>query len=81
MSHSYTGYEVGFFSRSKAHRPYIVGDVERLIIPFCVGSEFPDTADYMQGIDVDASDIFNLVEEPGAFRAISRKAWRTTTPC
>jgi hypothetical protein len=71
-SHSYTGYEVGFFSRSKAQRPHIVGDIERLIIPFCVGSGFPDTADYMQGVDIDRNDIFSLVEEPGAFRSEPR---------
>src|SRR5262245_21101670 len=48
-SHSYTGYEVGYFARSKGQRRFIVGDVERLIIPFCVGGGFPDTAEYMQG--------------------------------
>ena len=64
-SHSYTGYEVGYFSRSKAQRPFIVADVERLIIPFCVGSGFPDTADYMQGVDINPNDIFSLIEDPG----------------
>ena len=79
-SHSYTGYEVGFFSRSMSHRPFIVGDLERLIIPFCVGSGFPDTAEYMQGVDIDSKDIFSLVEDPGVFRANQPNALRDDNP-
>jgi hypothetical protein len=62
-SHSYTGYEVGYFSSSKAQRPFITNDIERAIIPFCLGSEFPGTAEYMQGVEIRPNDVFSLMAD------------------
>jgi TIR domain len=67
-SHSYTGYEVGYFSRSRAQNRFITKDIERPIIPFCIGRQFPDTAEYMQGVEIDPGDVFKLVEDPTSFR-------------
>jgi hypothetical protein len=44
-SHSYTGYEVGYFSRFRAQNRFITKNIERAIIPFCIGRQFPDTAE------------------------------------
>jgi hypothetical protein len=66
-SHSYTGYEVGYFSSSKAQRPFITDGIERAIIPFCLGSEFPDTAEYMQGVEIHPNDVFSFIADITSF--------------
>jgi hypothetical protein len=63
-SHSYTGYEVGYFSKSRELNPFITENVQRLIIPFCVGSSPPDTAAYMQGVNIMPEDVFSLFTDP-----------------
>jgi hypothetical protein len=68
-SHSYTGYEVGYFSRSRAQNRFITKEIERPIIPFCIGRQFPDTAEYMEGVEIDPDDVFKLSENPASFRA------------
>src|ERR1700757_2248711 len=45
---SYAGYELGFFRRSMLNRPKIFGDVDRMIIPICIGAENPDALHYVQ---------------------------------
>jgi TIR domain-containing protein len=67
-SHSYTGYEVGYFSRSRAQNRFITKTIERAIIPFCIGRQFPNTAEYLEGVEIDPSDVFRLVEDPASFR-------------
>jgi hypothetical protein len=79
-SHSYTGYEVGYFSRSRAQNRFITKDIERPIIPFCIGRQFPDTAEYMEGVEIDPGDVFKLVEDPTSFRG-TRAMPLTTMSC
>jgi TIR domain len=67
-SHSYTGYEVGFFNRSKADNRFITKGVERTIVPFCIGCGLPGTANYLNGLEINSSDVFKLFEDPTSFR-------------
>lgn len=67
-SHSFTGYEAGYFSRSKAQRPRLKPGVERMMIPFCIGSKAPATTFDLQHINVDIADVISLVEDPASFR-------------
>lgn len=66
-SHSYTGYEAGYFSSSKARRPSLTAGIERVLIPFCIGSRAPPTAFYLQRINVDPDDVISLIEDPASF--------------
>jgi hypothetical protein len=66
-SHSYTGYEAGFFSRSKAQRPSLASGVTRVIIPFCIGSKAPAATFNLQHINVDTEEVISLFEEPASF--------------
>lgn len=59
-SYSYAGYEVGFFRRSILNRPKIYGDVDRVIIPICIGAESPDALHYVQSIQIDPNKIFKI---------------------
>ena len=43
MSHSYTGYEIGYFNRSIQQRPKGNAGFDRIYIPFCIGADVPDT--------------------------------------
>ncbi len=40
VSHSYTGYEVGYFNRSRQLRPQNNG-LDKIYLPLCVGAEYP----------------------------------------
>jgi hypothetical protein len=68
ISHSFTGFEVGYFVHSLKFRPTIHEDQKRLIIPFCIGRQIPDTTEYFQGVQIDQEAIFNLVEDLAAFQ-------------
>ena len=57
---SYAGYELGFFRRSMLNRPKIFGDVDRMIIPICIGAENPDALHYVQSIQVDPAKIYRI---------------------
>lgn len=59
-SYSYTGYEVGFFRRSILNRPKIYGDVDRVIIPVCIGANSPDALHYVQSIQIDPDKVFKI---------------------
>lgn len=71
-SFSYTGYEVGFFRHSILKRPKIYGDVDRVIIPVCIGINNPDALHYVESIQIDSSKIFRI--EDTATRATDKPA-------
>jgi TIR domain len=63
-SHSYTGYEVGFFSASKlASRNMRNFDSERLVIPIGVIARIPDALADIEGLDLTSELEPFLVEE------------------
>lgn len=65
-SHSYTGYEIGYFRRSQEARKCIDGTkIDRLIIPFSIFTGPPPAADEFQGIWMDAEVFKYRVEEVG----------------
>ena len=61
-THSYTGYEIGFFNRSIKQRPVGGAGVERIFIPFCIGADIPDTMHYIQGVSVDADEVYKVTK-------------------
>ena len=63
-SHSFTGYEVGWFSNSKKIRP-TSGVVKRQIIPLVIGDRPPIAVADIQGILVPKEHVFNLEVKPG----------------
>lgn len=63
-SHSFTGYEVGWFSNSKKIRPNS-GIVKRQIIPLVIGDRLPGAVADIQGILVPKENVFNLEVKPG----------------
>jgi len=63
-SHSFTGYEVGWFSNSKKNRPNS-GIVKRQIIPLVIGDRPPIAVADIQGILVPKENVFNLEIKPG----------------
>jgi hypothetical protein len=60
LSHSFTGYEVGYFRKSQQTRPLITETphVERLILPFAVVTDIPDTISEIQGVKISKPDQF-----------------------
>ncbi|RAI41646.1 toll/interleukin-1 receptor domain-containing protein [Rhodoplanes roseus] len=66
-SYSFTGYEAGFFSASKTKRPSLIPGVERVIIPFCIGSKAPAVTFNLQHINIDPDQVISLVEDPASF--------------
>lgn len=60
-SHSYTGYEIGYFNKSKQQRPQNNG-LDRIYIPLCVGAEIPETMHYIQGIKIEKDDIVKILK-------------------
>jgi hypothetical protein len=59
-SFSYTGDEIGFFRHSIKNRPKIHAEVDRVVIPVCIGSHNPDTLHYIQSVQIDAQKVFNI---------------------
>ena len=62
MSHSYTGYEVGFFQRSIQEQPVSKAGFRRIYIPFCIGAEIPDTMHYIQGVSVEKTEAYKVLK-------------------
>ena len=54
MSHSYTGYEIGYFNRSIQQRRKGNAGFDRIYIPFCIGADVPDTMHDIQGVSIGA---------------------------
>lgn len=63
-SHSFTGYEVGWFSNSKKIRPNS-GIVKRQIIPLVIGDKPPGAVADIQGVLLPKENVFNLEVKPG----------------
>src|SRR5262249_31305720 len=53
-------FEVGFFARSLDERPKIYGNIDRRILPVCIGADSPSTLDYLQAIKVDEDQIVKV---------------------
>jgi TIR domain len=66
LSHTFTGYEVGYFRRSQQTRPYIdeTKKIERLIIPVAIFADTPVTISEIEGIGIGQADrfFFELVD-------------------
>jgi hypothetical protein len=62
LSHSFTGYEVGFFRKSQQTRKYINEQlgIERLIIPIALFADIPATLSDIEGIGIADTDRFLL---------------------
>jgi len=60
LSHSFTGYEVGYFRKSQQTRPRVEAnkDVDRLIIPVAVVGDVPAPIADFEGIGVGERDCF-----------------------
>src|SRR6266849_4743021 len=63
VSHSYTGFEIGFFKRSVQSEKEIIPGINRILIPFCVGAEIPDTMHYIQGVKIEKEDVFRISDD------------------
>jgi hypothetical protein len=63
-SHSFTGYEIGYFSKSIRERPK-AGTVKRHIIPLIIGDRPPIAVSDIQGIMIPKENFFNLEIKPG----------------
>lgn len=66
LSHTFTGYEVGYFRRSQQTRPYVdeTKKIERLIIPVAIFAETPVTISEIEGVGIGQADrfFFELVD-------------------
>jgi hypothetical protein len=69
-SHSFTGYEVGYFRKSQESRKFVDDQhgVERLIIPFSIFTGIPPTLEEIQGLLVETDRLeydVEAAEKPG----------------
>src|ERR1700722_20877331 len=62
MSHSYTGYEIGYFNRSIQQNPKGPAGFERIYIPFCIGADRPDTMHDIQGVSIGADEVYKVLK-------------------
>ena len=62
MSHSYTGYEIGYFNRSIQQNPKGPAGFERIYIPFCIGADIPDTMHDIQGVSIGADEVYKVLK-------------------
>jgi hypothetical protein len=62
MSHSYTGYEIGYFNYSLKQRPKGQCGFERIYIPVCIGAEIPDTMHYIQGVSIGSDHVYKVLK-------------------
>jgi hypothetical protein len=62
MSHSYTGYEIGYFNRSIQQRRKGSAGFDRIYIPFCIGADVPDTMHDIQGISIGADEVYKVLK-------------------
>jgi hypothetical protein len=73
-TYSYPGYEVGFFKKSIKDRPKIFGDLDRVIIPVCIGSDNPDTMHYIQSIKIPSDQIVKIPDATGTEENVADRA-------
>ena len=62
MSHSYTGYEIGYFNRSIQQRRKGSAGFDRIYIPFCIGADVPDTMHDIQGVSIGADEVYKVLK-------------------
>jgi hypothetical protein len=62
MSHSYTGYEIGYFNRSIQQRRKGNAGFDRIYIPFCIGADVPDTMHDIQGVSIGADEVYKVLK-------------------
>ena len=62
MSHSYTGYEIGYFNRSIQQRRKGSAGFDRIYIPFCIGADVPDTMHDIQGVSIGADEFYKVLK-------------------
>jgi hypothetical protein len=69
LSHSFTGYEVGFFRKSQQTRKYIGEQdkrgTERLIIPFALYADIPAPVSEIEGVAITEADSFFFALDTG----------------
>ena len=59
-SHSYTGYELGYFRNSIKQNPKSPSGLDRIYIPFCIGAEIPLTMHDTQSVTIGKEYIYNV---------------------
>ena len=62
LSHSYTGYEVGYFNRSKRQHSIGGAGFERIYIPFCIGADIPNSLHFIEGVMVDKNEVYKILK-------------------
>ena len=62
MSHSYTGYEIGYFNRSIQQRRKGSAGFDRIYIPFCIGADVPDTMHDIQGVSIGGDEVYKVLK-------------------
>src|SRR6476660_4645434 len=62
MSHSYTGYEIGYFNRSIQQNRRGSAGFDRIYIPFCIGADVPDTMHDIQGVSIGADEVYKVLK-------------------
>jgi hypothetical protein len=60
LSHTFTGYEIGYYRRSVVSRPYIDEQkkIPRMILPIAILADIPATVSEIQGLEIKPNDRF-----------------------
>src|SRR5262245_16564184 len=60
LTHTFTGYEIGYYRRSLVSRPYIDESkkIPRIILPIAILADIPATVAEIQGLQINATDRF-----------------------
>jgi hypothetical protein len=58
LSHSYAGYEVGYFKNSIQNRRLGSGGCNRIYIPFRIGDEMPESMQVVQNVMISAANVY-----------------------
>jgi hypothetical protein len=59
-SHSYTGYEVGYFNKAISGQPYIAPGIERIIIPLSIGADVPEPVHDIEGLLIEGREVYQV---------------------
>jgi hypothetical protein len=60
-SHSWTGFEVGYFRNSVRQNPKGYGGMDRIYLPLCIGAEIPDTLHFIQGVSISSDEVYKVM--------------------
>jgi len=61
ISHSWTGFEVGYFRNSVRQSPKGNRGIDRIYLPLCIGAEIPDTLHYIQGVSISNDEVYKVM--------------------